>query len=272
MEMESIKTERHHGDYTIEKLFSHSSADRVNTDTVIVKALKEQYPELELVISPVMDSNLLAYAAAGHASYEMIGELGEALPTTVSWKQYIPPARRLAGGPGMLLDRMIFGKLLYKWKDHEFIVYIIDGRDGTQYYPMVMNNYILTTSKPTVEAMLMEIGQWGDDLHDEVWVFESGMWQKSAELYQSVKNASWENVILPDEMKKAIINDHLSFFASRDTYAELKVPWKRGLIYYGPPGNGKTISIKAMMHTLYGMKLVIPTLYVRSLVSVSCPV
>lgn len=42
-----------------------------------------------------------------------------------------------------------------------------------------------------------------------------------------------------------------NFFDGRDTYENLKVPWKRGIIYYGPPGNGKTISIKAMMHSLY---------------------
>jgi DNA replication protein DnaC len=69
-------------------------------------------------------------------------------------------------------------------------------------------------------------------------------------------------------MKKAIIDDHQSFFDSRDTYARLKVPWKRGLIYHGPPGNGKTISIKAMMHTLYDRKDPVPALYVRSFSSV----
>ncbi|KAF7845796.1 hypothetical protein BT93_L0630 [Corymbia citriodora subsp. variegata] len=72
-------------------------------------------------------------------------------------------------------------------------------------------------------------------------------------------------------MKKALIKDVDNFFDGRETYARLKVPWKRGAIYYGPPGNGKTISIKAMMHTLYNRKPQVPTLYVKSLVSYAGP-
>lgn len=43
------------------------------------------------------------------------------------------------------------------------------------------------------------------------------------------------------------------------------------LQYYGPPGNGKTISIKATMRTLYQRKDSIPSLYVRSLNSFAGP-
>ncbi|TQS32254.1 hypothetical protein Golomagni_07437, partial [Golovinomyces magnicellulatus] len=67
------------------------------------------------------------------------------------------------------------------------------------------------------------------------------------------------------DLKKTIIDDHLSFFKSEETYKNLQVPWKRGLIFYGPPGNGKTISVKAMMNMLYKQKTQVQTLYVRSL-------
>lgn len=102
-------------------------------------------------------------------------------------------------------------------------------------------------------------------MHNEVWVFDQGYWQKSFELYDSVQKASWEDVILDESMKEAIIRDVDTFFDSRDTYEKLKVPWKRGVIYYGPPGNGKTVSIKAMMHALYDRKKPVPTLYVKTL-------
>ncbi|KAI1457479.1 P-loop containing nucleoside triphosphate hydrolase protein [Annulohypoxylon moriforme] len=255
---------------TTEAYFDHSTAKRVNTDSVIVKTLRQEYPNLKLVIAPEGYSNLLAYASAGHASFSVIEEGGN-LPSVVSWKVYVPSARRIDGGSGVLTDQIVFGKFLYKWNDFEFIVYRIEGRDGMGSYPLVNNYYILTTDAPKANDLCLAAGKWSSELHNEIWVFDGGYWQKNAALYQSVMGSSWDSVILDEDMKKAIINDHISFFDSQETYKNLKVPWKRGIIYYGPPGNGKTISIKAMMHTLYSRKDPIPTLYVRSLTSYNGP-
>jgi transitional endoplasmic reticulum ATPase len=266
--------ERRHGSFkqeddTTKELFGHTTAKRVNTDMVITAALKKQYPNLELLVAPAISLDLLGYARrTGSASYTPIVDPSADLPASLQWHQYIPPARRLDGALGGLGERVLFGKYLYKWKNDDFIVYLVDGRDGTAAYPMLLNYYILTTSKTKAQQLMLEVGRWGSDLHEEVWVFDGGFWQKSAELFDSVRNASWDSVILDEDMKKALVEDHLSFFSSRETYAQLQVPWKRGVIYYGPPGNGKTISIKAMMHTLYSLESPIPTLYVRSLVSV----
>lgn len=195
----------------------------------------------------------------------------DADPAALSWKLFFPPARRLDGGNGALGEQPIFAKYLYRWSRHEFIVYVVDGRDGTSAYPQVRNFYILSSEPRVADRLIMEVGKWSDDLHEEIFVFDQGNWTKSKELYASVREASWENVILDEGMKKAVIEDHLSFFRSRDTYRGLKVPWKRGIIYHGPPGNGKTISIKATMNMLYRQTPEIPTLYVRTLTSFMGP-
>lgn len=248
----------------------HTSATRISTDTVIARALKAQYPSLELTIVAEHNCQLLAYAAAGHAVATPVAD-SDAAPASLSWKLYAPPARRLDGGVGALGEQPIFSKYVYRWAGHEFIVYFVDGRDGSASYPQIRNYYVLSPEPHLADRLVMEAGKWSDDLHEEILIFDQGTWQKSKELYASIRDARWENVILDEGMKKAVIEDHLSFFRSRDTYTGLKVPWKRGIIYYGPPGNGKTISIKATMNMLYRQTPEIPTLYVRTLTSWAGP-
>ncbi|KAM0480809.1 hypothetical protein ACHAPX_003696 [Trichoderma viride] len=259
-------------DETTRQFFHHSSARRTNTDTVIAKALRQQYPNLTLSIAPAATCNLTGYAASGHAQSAPLHDSDDDhVPASLSWTVYLPPARRMDGGLGVVAKDTHFEKYLYQWKGHDFIVYLVDGRDGGQSYPIIVNYYVLSTSEELATQLILAAGRWTSDLHEEIWVFDGGYWAKSAELYQSAMKASWESVILDEEMKNALIEDHLSFFRSRATYDRLKVPWKRGIIYYGPPGNGKTISIKATMNMLYHLKQPVTTLYVRSLKSFSGP-
>ncbi|KAK3324812.1 P-loop containing nucleoside triphosphate hydrolase protein [Cercophora scortea] len=267
--MQSITAPTPAVDETTRQFFAHSSGQRISTDAIIVQALTEQYPSLSLVIAAGF--NLLGFASAGHATMTAIDSAGPGLPSSIIWTGYLPPARRIDGSTGTLVQQVEFAKFLYKWSDAEFIVYAASGRDGSEAYPQLRHCYILTSDTHKADALILAAGQWANQLHDEIWVFDSGYWDKSAELFQSVKRASWDAVILDEGMKKTLINDHLSFFDSRDTYAHLKVPWKRGIIYYGPPGNGKTISIKAMMHMLYDRADPVPALYVRTLASFAGP-
>lgn len=241
--------------------FEHSNAPRVNTDVVIAEALRREYPQLHLSIVPRGTCNLLGFASAGNGAIAPIDKEMDRL----SWRVYQEPARRLDGYQDGLAENILFGKFLLEWKAREFVLYIANGRDGSGSYPVVTNQYVLSSSKEATDNLLLEAGRWTTNLHDEVWVFDQGYWQKSKELYDSIKNAEWSNVILDEGMKQALIDDVDNFFNGRETYQKLKVPWKRGAIYYGPPGNGKTISIKAMMHSLYKRDLQVPTLYVKTL-------
>ena len=253
------------------KYFAHYSASTTDTVTTLAATLHQQFPDLALTIAAQYSSDLLSYAAAGHATCTPISdEDSSGLPPRVVETSYLPPPRRLDGNEGYVGENVYFGKYMYKWQNHEYIIYQVQGMRGQAGNFTTREWYILSPHEADNKALLLAAGSWANKLHGEIWVFDSGRWMKNAELYRSVMKASWDAVILDEKMKTDLINDHLYFFRSRETYGRLKVPWKRGVIYHGPPGNGKTISIKAMMHSLYKLDPEVPTLYVRSLQSVSC--
>jgi transitional endoplasmic reticulum ATPase len=253
--------------------YRQAKAPRVNTDIVIYDNISNAHPGVPITTVPEYNCNLRAYAAAGHAAIEQHDTSAadhKLWPESHRWTLFLPPVKRLNGGIGVVADEVFFESFFYKWREFSFLVYMIDGRDGTSPYPQVRNQYILG-EKSAVRSLVEAAGRWQSVLHDEIWVYNQGYWQKDAALYQSILKSRWEDVILDKAMKDDLIDTVSRFFDSRDEYNKLRVPWKRGVIFYGPPGNGKTISIKATMHMLYKREPPIPTLYVKSFVAFGGP-
>lgn len=59
---------------------------------------------------------------------------------------------------------------------------------------------------------------------------------------------SWEDIILPEGIKQDIRSNLDTFFKGRDLYRKINLPYRRGFIFIGPPGNGKTMICKAIAH------------------------
>jgi hypothetical protein len=67
------------------------------------------------------------------------------------------------------------------------------------------------------------------------------------------KDHTWEDLFLPQTIKDEIRSLVENFLASQDFYLENKIPWKRGILLYGKPGNGKTSIIRTIM-SMYPFK------------------
>lgn len=61
-------------------------------------------------------------------------------------------------------------------------------------------------------------------------VFDQGWWQKDSGLYREIQKANWADVILDEKFKVTLQKDVNGFFTSEQIYAELQIPWKRGLV------------------------------------------
>jgi cell division protease FtsH len=61
-----------------------------------------------------------------------------------------------------------------------------------------------------------------------------------------VAASSWDDLVLPAQMARDIRTNVEGFFASPERYAYLGIPHRRGFLLAGPPGCGKTLTLKTL--------------------------
>jgi len=120
------------------------------------------------------------------------------------------------------------------------------------------HHWIVADDRKVAEGFLAAVCEWSCEVRGEILVYQDGYFQKNKELFESIKTATFDNLILRDSLKEEIQNDFAQFFSSREVYERYRIPWKRGAIFIGPPGNGKTHTLKALINQLGK-----PCLYVR---------
>ena len=56
-------------------------------------------------------------------------------------------------------------------------------------------------------ALLMAAGMWGNELHEEIYIYNQGYWQKNHQLWVEIQKANWHDIILKDEFNKGMKKD-----------------------------------------------------------------
>ncbi len=145
------------------------------------------------------------------------------------------------------------------WEGDKLEVILLSWQQGyckERYY------WILAKTLEVAEDFFAAVCEWNSEIQSEILVFEDGFWSKDADLFESIQNASFDNLILSGTLKQEIQNDLAHFLTARETYEAYGVPWKRGILFIGSPGNGKTHTVKALINQMQ-----VPCLYVKSLKS-----
>ena len=212
-----------YGDYE-----KHFSATAKSSVIAIANSLRERHPDYTLTITQPYRCDLLGFASAGFALATPDATTGLGL------RLYNPPATQLEGAQGTLVERPLFAKYTYAWRNDELILYAVDGfKDGypgTQLYYFLLckvkgENDVVPESSVS-DSLILAASRWTLELHEEIWMFDQMRWQKSSELYHAVQEASWDDVILDEEMKDTVKEDVEGFFDERESYKEFAVPWK----------------------------------------------
>lgn len=71
---------------------------------------------------------------------------------------------------------------------------------------------------------------------------DHGYWEESTDK----RKRRLDTVILPKGMKERLLDDLNEFVVAEDWYREMCIPWRRGYMLTGPPGNGKSSLISAV--------------------------
>jgi len=118
-------------------------------------------------------------------------------------------------------------------------------------------HWVLAPSADVAHRFILDV--WNFDGLEGMLVFEHGRFVRSELMAESVTGVSFDDLVLAGSLAAEIRDDARRFFSRRELYEAHRLPWKRGLLFVGPPGNGKTQTIKALLK-----ELARPTLYVKS--------
>jgi AAA+ superfamily predicted ATPase len=64
-----------------------------------------------------------------------------------------------------------------------------------------------------------------------------------------VQEVTWDDVVMEPTFAEDIRRNVSAFFESRGKYEALGIPYRRGFLFAGPPGCGKTLTIKTLAYT-----------------------
>jgi hypothetical protein len=117
-----------------------------------------------------------------------------------------------------------------------------------------------------VTIPIAQVGQNSDEAYDCVLVNRAG----AAQLLQTIQKIatradssylhvfggghhrvpsfSWDHLVLSNPVLELIRKDFETFFERESWFEARRLPFRRGYLFHGPPGNGKTSVIRAMLN------------------------
>ena len=213
----------------------------------ISQKLAKIYPQEAWVKGHDPAFNVEAFARAGHCTM---------LPSVQTHNQ----RDSWWGSNNKPYQTMNNGLIQIRWEDYQLDVVLVSC-GNTRYY------WILADTEEVANNFFSAVCQWSCEIRsDEILVFQNGYFSKASELLKRIEGMTFDDTILEEKLKQEIQDELSEFFELRRIYEELelRLPWKRGLLFTGSPGNGKTKTIRAIINQ---MRRQLKCLYVKDFYS-----
>src|SRR5579859_4975216 len=208
-------------------------------DYYVSQILADMYPQKVLVEGGDGLFDIEDYAAAGYCAIEQKAIIYNQVVTYHHGQAMNLPGMMLGPlkfsgflpmnmGPNAteakqeLIDRTKNAWLEVQWRDSTFDVVMMNWFHTRPVY----HYWIVADQAETAKAFLLEVCRWNAEVRGEVLVFDGGCWRKDVQLFQAIKNATFDNLILKEGLKEDIYRDMTQFFAARATYEMYGIPWK----------------------------------------------
>lgn len=73
------------------------------------------------------------------------------------------------------------------------------------------------------------------------------------------KDYSWDGIVLPEEIKRSVISNVVDFFNKHEYFEKRGIPFKRGLLFHGKPGLGKSLVGMVLASQVKGINFIYVT-------------
>jgi len=230
----------------IDSFFSNALCQPSNAiDYVVSQRLREAFPDKALVEGRDGLFNPEEYANADLCTLAHVSSVHNQVMT-----------RWLGAKKNTTYDRSKNAWFKLAWEGHKLEVVVMNWGEGPN---RVYHYWIVAESREIAKQFISVVCHWNAQVRGELLVFDDACWYKDEDLYLDIQGATFDNLILQGSLKQEIYEDITQFFAARALYETYDIPWKRGILFIGPAGNGKTHAVKALINALEQ-----PCLYVKS--------